>query len=304
LERAIQSALAQTAGPLEIIVVDDGSTDDSLAVARVWAGRDARVKVIAKSNGGQLSAFNVGFQNATGDILCFLDADDEFQPGYLARLAGIYREKPQVDFIFCRCNIVGETIASLPWEMPGESFDLGLTLCRTYLLRQWLGAATSCLSARRRLLSRFLPCPLEADWRRGADNVVVFGISLFLGRKYYLAEKLVNYHRHRNNDWVSGPQDPAAAMDYQIRVTRLIHHFTNGADWTRVGGDDCGPMIFEEFKTIPQPRWSELRIYLCLIRGFARRGKLKQCLRLWRHWRKTRRVFGLGTGRASDKVDA
>jgi glycosyltransferase involved in cell wall biosynthesis len=282
LGRAIQSAVAQTLSPLEIIVVDDGSTDDSLAVAHAWAARDARVKVIAQPNAGHLSAMNAGFQNSRGAIVCFLDADDEFHPGYLARLAEVYHQNPPVDFVFCRSEIKGENIARPPWEIPGGNFDYGITLCRAYLLRQWLGMPTSCLSARRTLLARFLPCPLESDWLNGADNVLVFGASLFLGRKYYLAEKWVDYHRHGKNDWKNGNTDPVASLSYQVRIARLLHHFTGGWDPTRNGGQDPGPMIVQEFKTIPQPRPAERRLYLRLIRKFARRERLKQWLRIWR----------------------
>ena len=292
LGRAIQSVTTQTYSPLEIIVVDDGSTDDSLTVARAWAERNARVKVIAQPNGGQLSAMNNGFQNAGGDVLCFLDADDEFRPGYLARLAEVYRQNPHVDFVFCQSEIVGEFVVRPPWEIPGGNFDYGITLCRSYMLRQWIGMPTSCLSARRTLLARFLPCPLEADWLNGADNVLVFGASLYLGRKYYLAEKWVNYHQHGNNHWINNSTNSVESLALQVKVSRLLHHLTNGLDFTQNAGQDPGFMVVKEFKTIPQPRWSELRVYLRLIRKFAREQKMKQWLRLWRIWWKVKRNTG------------
>ena len=286
LGRAIQSVVAQTLSPLEILIVDDGSTDDSLTVARAWAARDARVRVISQTNRGQLSAMNRGFQESRGDVVCFLDADDEFKPGYLARLAEIYQPNPRVDFVFCLNEILGESIVRPPWELPGGTFDMGITLCRAYLLRQWLGSPTSCLSARRNLLARFLPCPLEADWLNGADNVLVYGASLYLGRKFFLAEKWVNYHRHGANDCQYTNPDPIVELTYQVRVSRLIHHLTGGLDLTRGSGRDSGPMIVEEFKTIPHPRRSELKLYFRLIRKFARQQKIKHWLRLWKIWRK------------------
>ena len=74
LPDAIESALAQTAPVKEIIVIDDGSTDSSLSIAKSYEGRG--VKVIAQTNRGLPSARNTGIMNATSDYILPLDADD------------------------------------------------------------------------------------------------------------------------------------------------------------------------------------------------------------------------------------
>ena len=74
LREAIDSALAQTYSQREIIVVDDGSTDDSREIIRSYGDK---IKPILKENGGQASAFNAGWRQATGDLVLFLDADDK-----------------------------------------------------------------------------------------------------------------------------------------------------------------------------------------------------------------------------------
>jgi len=73
---ALESALRQTYERIEIVVCDDGSTDDSCSVIESIAGRDSRLGLIRKPNGGQASAFNAAFREAKGEIICFLDADD------------------------------------------------------------------------------------------------------------------------------------------------------------------------------------------------------------------------------------
>ena len=76
LERAINSLLSQTYQNLEIILVDDGSTDQCPQICDRFAKMDSRVKVIHKSNGGLFSSRNVGIENATGTYIAFLDGDD------------------------------------------------------------------------------------------------------------------------------------------------------------------------------------------------------------------------------------
>jgi glycosyltransferase involved in cell wall biosynthesis len=90
LRRAIDSALGQEDENFEIIVVDDGSTDDSVSVARERL--DARLRVISKANGGQASALNAGFAASDGDWVMFLDSDDWYEPGALRRLRSEFQE--------------------------------------------------------------------------------------------------------------------------------------------------------------------------------------------------------------------
>lgn len=76
IAESIRSALAQTYGDWELIVVDDGSTDATADIARGFAAADDRVKYIFQENGGQASARNAGLRIARGDLVAFLDADD------------------------------------------------------------------------------------------------------------------------------------------------------------------------------------------------------------------------------------
>ena len=87
--RAVASALEQRGVGLEVICVDDGSTDGSAGILDGLAAADARVRVVHQENAGQGAARNRGVERATGDYLYFMDADDELAgPDALARLAG------------------------------------------------------------------------------------------------------------------------------------------------------------------------------------------------------------------------
>ena len=86
LPKCLESIIEQTYRNLEIILVDDGSTDNSLAILRIFALKDKRIKVVSKDNGGASSARNVGISMANGEYLAFIDADDYVDVNYLQEL--------------------------------------------------------------------------------------------------------------------------------------------------------------------------------------------------------------------------
>jgi glycosyltransferase involved in cell wall biosynthesis len=283
LNRAIASALPQLAAADELILVDDGSTDDSAAIMSEWAARDQRIQLVAKKNGGQLSAFNAGFARCTGDLVCFLDADDEYGPGYLERLRQVYREQPQVDHVFCRCEVIGDGSAETRAE-PGElrlahDWDFGLTYCQVCLLRSYIGGPTSSLSFRRRFLARILPYAWEDDWGTRADDVLVYGSSVLLGRKYFVADPLVRYHVHGHNNFRNVKPDGMEQWRHDFAVTRLIHHFGG----TVLSGErEWHNLILREFKIKPRLLAADEDLYLHMIEQYVpwrRRFKAKSRIR-------------------------
>ena len=84
IEATIQSVLNQTCQDFEVLVVDDGSKDNSLALARKF--ESDRVRIIPQENQGVSVARNTGILNARGEFICFLDADDEWRPDYLGTI--------------------------------------------------------------------------------------------------------------------------------------------------------------------------------------------------------------------------
>lgn len=89
LERCMNGILQQTYPNLEIILVDDGSTDNSSALCDAYAQNDKRVWVIHRENGGLSAAKNTGLKNARGDYVTFVDADDTIEPDYVEVLYGL-----------------------------------------------------------------------------------------------------------------------------------------------------------------------------------------------------------------------
>ena len=83
LHHCIDSILSQTFTDFELLLIDDGSKDSSGAICDEYAAKDNRVRVFHKENGGVSSARNLGLDNATGEWIAFVDADDYLAPSYL-----------------------------------------------------------------------------------------------------------------------------------------------------------------------------------------------------------------------------
>ena len=128
LGEAIESVLAQDYEPVELIVVDDGSTDGTAEVARSFAD----VTVVSQENGGNGAARNRAVENASGELYAFLDADDRFTPGKLRLQKDALDADPGLDMVFGHVReflspeLDEETRASLrppaadpmPWTAP------------------------------------------------------------------------------------------------------------------------------------------------------------------------------------------
>ena len=94
--RAIDSLLGQTRPPEEILVVDDGSPDDTAAVVSAYG---PHVTLVSKENGGVAGARNLGIERSGGDVVAFLDADDYWEPQKLQRQLDVLSEHPQVGLV-------------------------------------------------------------------------------------------------------------------------------------------------------------------------------------------------------------
>ncbi len=103
LRQCLDSVVGQTLKDIEIICVDDGSTDDSVLILQEYAARDARVKVICQENGGAGAARNNGLRNARGRYLSFLDSDDFFEPAMLEKAVNKIQQD-KAEFVVFRCD--------------------------------------------------------------------------------------------------------------------------------------------------------------------------------------------------------
>ncbi|MEB3219527.1 MAG: glycosyltransferase family 2 protein [Nostocales cyanobacterium 94392] len=260
---AIESVLIQSYPVDEIIVVDDKSTDNSVQILQELFTNHEKVKLVIKDkNEGQLSSFNEGFLASRGDIICFLDADDLYKDNYIAEVVSFYQENPKCDFLYCSAEVFGkeERIASC-YE---NNRDLGYSKIATFYKKVWIGHRTSTLSMRRNVLEKFLPIPFLEDWRVRADDCIIFGASIAGARKFYLAQPLVRYRAHGNNNHYGRKEKrtPEYLERYNQAITRLFSFL-----WEKMNyPSNLDEFAHLEFKTIPQPNEEEFQIYKSIVK--------------------------------------
>ncbi len=104
----VRSVLAQTLTDFEIVVIDDGSTDQSLKLLLALAAHDTRIRLISQANAGVSAARNFGVSQCRGEWVAFLDADDIWQPRKLAEHDQFHRDHPEVDISFARIAFLSD----------------------------------------------------------------------------------------------------------------------------------------------------------------------------------------------------
>jgi glycosyltransferase involved in cell wall biosynthesis len=101
LAETVASVQAQTFADWEVVIVDDGSTDDTRALAESFASADPRIRVVSQENRGSGGAYNTAVRSARADLLVMLSADDLLLPEHLESFASIIGEHPEADVLTC-----------------------------------------------------------------------------------------------------------------------------------------------------------------------------------------------------------
>lgn len=105
LKRCLDSIINQTYSNLEIILINDGSTDSSKSICEEYCKKDIRIKMYSQENCGPSSARNIGIKKASGEYIMFVDSDDKLETNILEKLALFI---PKYDIVICNYNIVAE----------------------------------------------------------------------------------------------------------------------------------------------------------------------------------------------------
>lgn len=199
LREACASAFAQTRPFDEVILVDDGSTDDSDKVLDMLQQEYPNLRIVKKRNGGQLSAFVTGIQASTGDLVFFLDSDDQLHHTHHERLRSCMETHREVGMAFSAHESFGAEQAT--HQDTARVGNWGMSVIPTLYEAHFIGSITSTLAFRRSVLDVLLPVMdrLSPLWRTRADDCLILGASLAGATKFYTGEVTVRYRIHDTN---------------------------------------------------------------------------------------------------------
>ena len=202
LGEAIESVLAQTYPKFEMIVCDDGSTDNSCEVVEQYARLDSRVRLIRQQNGGQASAWNAAYKACRGEIICFLDADDRYLPEKLEVVVRALKSKPSSGFAghrMHRIDNVGYRNGVLPSTAEPPSGWYGPFVVRSGGSPPAM-AFGSALCIRREVSELIFPLPQSL--RICADEVITT-LAPLITPLIGISAPLSDYRYHGGNSWNS-----------------------------------------------------------------------------------------------------
>lgn len=210
LRQAIDSALNQTWSGTQVVVVDDGSADESPSIIGSYG---ERITALLTANGGQAHAWNLGFAASVGDVIIFLDSDDVLLPIVAERAIGELRDgRVHVHWPLTEIDAGG-----VPTGRTVPAYPLWTTASRDRLLRYGPGQIRTVPSSgnawSRSFLGQVLPMP-EAEYRTCPDDYLTLLAPLY-GDVGHVAEQLSLYRTHGNNNM----QD--LRLDEKRRLYRL-----------------------------------------------------------------------------------
>ncbi len=144
LYHCVDSILSQTFDDFELILVDDGSPDNSGKICDDYAAKDERIKVVHKGNDGVSMARNTGIEHSSGKYICFIDSDDYIRNDYLENLIYAKTNNPQYDNIWCKFRTVDnykEELSPKGIEIAVEEYSVKDIMT---LHEMWLDAGPYC----------------------------------------------------------------------------------------------------------------------------------------------------------------
>jgi glycosyltransferase involved in cell wall biosynthesis len=198
--QAIESALQQTYSKVEVIVVDDGSTDCSREIIERYEGH---ITAVLKENGGQASALNTGFAVCNGEIVVFLDADDLLLPSMVNDIVDVFLSRPEIIRVQYRMEVIDAEghrtgVKKPESHIPVPSGDVQNQALTFPFDMAWL--PTSGNAFRTKALSRIMPIPAKSYGIASADWYFVH-LSCLLGTVFFLDSPEACYRVHNANNY-------------------------------------------------------------------------------------------------------
>jgi len=223
IEQAIRSVLDQTYTNIELVVVDDVSTDGSIAIVERLCAQDTRVHLyLRERNGRMAAATNTAYRHSHGEILCLLDSDDWFDPDKVQRVVATFQARPRTGFLvhpMVIWNGSADAIQVMPFF---GNFEQGWIAERVRRRGgRWQGMPTSALSMRRELAQFLFPLPEEV-LSKSADGFI-YTLAPLLTEVAAIEQPLSCYRVHDRNAIASQRRDLERASKETDIFARHIH---------------------------------------------------------------------------------
>jgi glycosyltransferase involved in cell wall biosynthesis len=196
LPKAIESALDQTYYHVEVVVVDDGSTDNSRDVICQYGDR---IHPIFQANGKQAAALNTGFAASKGDIILFLDADDYLLPTAVEQIVAAFQ--PEIGKVHFRLQVVDGDNQPLGYFIPstGMKLESGEVWRKLLQTSSYVSSPMSGNAYRRETLTPVFPIPDE--YKTTGDDYLMISTPFYAGKLASIDEPIGAYRVHSNNQW-------------------------------------------------------------------------------------------------------
>jgi len=198
LGEAIESVIKQTYKNIELIIVDDGSSDNSRKIIESF--NDIRITKIYQENSGQAAAFNAGFERCKGEYVAFLDSDDFWFPNKLEKTIPIFNND-NISIVQHNLVVIDEKSKKLGHSHPGLKPGLKNVLTE-YFKKNHTGffCPTSGVICRKKDLAKIFP--LSPEWKICADAAFTRPLPIF-GLVFTCKEDLGTYRIHNQNKWMN-----------------------------------------------------------------------------------------------------
>jgi glycosyltransferase involved in cell wall biosynthesis len=226
LPEAVASAANQTFPASEIIVIDDGSTDESLLILESLRTTHPNLIVHTQPNSGQLAAMRKGIHLACGDWCAFLDADDTWEPNHLAALIHTLERDNDIGAYYSGHK---ETQGPKAFRSKWTEGAVGPAAALVALTGTRIGTITSTLILRRQFakLVAELPSSFDDDWKTRADDCLIFGCCLAGAIVYYNPLASVTYRIHGENCFAGNKQTIYEEYRYNLKKRRMMAYYEN-----------------------------------------------------------------------------
>ena len=207
LREALNSLHAQSRAADAVVVVDNGSDDDSLAMLERERTRWPELRVVAQRNVGQLAGWQAGLRAlADVDIVAHLDSDDWYEPDYLGVVEAEFRARPSTEIRFSSYRCVTDDGS---YDVTHPDTWIEGDFLRAVFTRYWRGSPTSMISARHDIFEMlFAMVPHPSMLRARADDLVVIGGAIMNLRRRTASHVGVNYRIHGGNLYAGRPIIP------------------------------------------------------------------------------------------------